>query len=57
MGIGMLAVTSQPSRVMATLAQRCVPAWECGTVRARTDADSGDAEAKGGSGGTVALTD
>ena len=37
------------------LAQRGVPAWACGVVRARRDGELGDAEAKGGSGGAVTL--
>ncbi len=55
MGIGMLAVVPDPQPVLATLAHRGVPAWVCGQVRARTATDRGDAHAKGGHGGSVAL--
>ncbi len=56
MGIGMLALTAQPEEVLQRLASRGVPAWVCGTVRERTPADVSDAAAKGGHGGTVALS-
>lgn len=55
MGIGMLAVTPDPQATLAVLAQRNVPAWACGQVRARTADDLSDAPAKGGSGGSVHL--
>ena len=40
---------------LGVLAERGVPAWACGTVRARQPGESGDAAAKGGSGGAVSL--
>lgn len=57
MGVGMIAVVDPTSaeRAIDTLAARGVPAWQCGTVRARRDGDVGDAAAKGGSGGIVVL--
>ena len=57
MGIGMLAVVPEPDRVLAALATRDVPAWVCGQVRDRQDDDRSDAQAKGGSGGTVTLVE
>ncbi len=57
MGIGMLAVVaeSDADAALGVLAERGVPAWACGTVRARQPGESGDAAAKGGSGGAVTL--
>lgn len=57
MGIGMVAVVAEADAdaALALLAQRGVPAWACGVVRARRDGELGDAEAKGGSGGAVTL--
>jgi phosphoribosylformylglycinamidine cyclo-ligase len=55
MGVGMFAVTSRPQAVVAVLTARGVPAWVCGQVRGRTDEDTSDAAAKGGSGGSVTL--
>jgi phosphoribosylformylglycinamidine cyclo-ligase len=55
MGIGMLAVTSEPDAVLAVLAQRQVSAWVCGQVRTRAADDVSDAPAKGGAGGSVRL--
>jgi len=55
MGIGMFAVTDQPDIVRAALVARGVPAWVCGSVRERSSQDTGDAAAKGGSGGSVSL--
>ncbi len=55
MGIGMVAVVPADAvdQGLAMLAQRGVPAWVCGEVRKRKDADVGDAAAKGGGGGVV----
>ena len=57
MGVGMIAIVDPTSaeRAINILAARGVPAWQCGTVRARRDGDVGDAAAKGGSGGIVVL--
>ena len=57
MGIGMVAVVAaaDTSAALALLAERGVPAWVCGAVRDRRDGETGDAEAKGGSGGAVTL--
>ena len=57
MGIGMVAIVAADAAptALALLAQRGVPAWTCGTVRARRDGEHGDAQAKGGSGGAVTL--
>jgi len=55
MGIGMLAVVPSAEPVLASLAARRVPAWVCGEVRERSASDVGDAPAKGGLGGSVAL--
>lgn len=57
MGIGMIAVVDEASadRALRVLASRDVPAWRCGTVRAREHGERGDAEAKGGAGGAVVL--
>jgi phosphoribosylformylglycinamidine cyclo-ligase len=56
-GIGMLALV--PAAVadlsLATLRDRGVAAWVCGTVRDRAGGESGDAPAKGGKGGAVSL--
>jgi phosphoribosylformylglycinamidine cyclo-ligase len=58
MGLGMIAVVPAAAAddALALLARRGVPAWTCGEVRDRRDGESGDAEAKGGSGGAVTLT-
>ncbi len=55
MGIGMIAVVSaaDAERALALLSERGVPAWVCAEVRARQEGETGDAEAKGGSGGAV----
>lgn len=57
MGIGMIAVVApgRADEVLSLLTDRDVPAWVCGEVRARSDADVSDAPAKGGSGGSVQL--
>ena len=57
MGIGMVAVVAEADAdaALALLAERGVPAWACGVVRARRDGEMGDADAKGGSGGAVTL--
>jgi phosphoribosylformylglycinamidine cyclo-ligase len=57
MGIGMIAVVAAADAPAAVelLNSRGVPAWVCGTVRPRRDGETGDAEAKGGQGGAVAL--
>ncbi len=56
-GIGMIAVVAPDAgpRTVARLAARGVPSWECGTVRRAGASDTSDAQAKGGSGGSVAL--
>ncbi len=56
-GLGMVAVVA-PEAVdgaVRRLTERGVPAWVCGQIRSRTSRDSGDAPAKGGVGGTVAV--
>lgn len=55
MGIGMVAVVPEASVDVAIgiLQGRGVPAWVCGRVRERREGESGDAAAKGGSGGAV----
>lgn len=57
MGIGMLAVVAEADAdgAIELLRGRGLPAWVCGRVRARADGETGDAEAKGGSGGAVSL--
>lgn len=57
MGIGMVAVVPEDSveAAVAVLRSRNVPAWVCGHVRARETAETGDAAAKGGSGGAVTV--
>lgn len=57
MGIGMVAIVPPGSadHALATLAQRNLPAWVCGTVRTRADGERGDAAAKGGGGGAVTV--
>ncbi len=58
MGLGMVAIVPAGGAAEAVdvLTQQGVPAWTCGEVRARRDGESGDAQAKGGSGGAVTLT-
>lgn len=58
MGLGMIAIVPAAAAddALAILARRDVPAWTCGEVRDRRDGETGDAEAKGGSGGAVTLT-
>lgn len=57
MGIGMVAVVGHVDADAAVdlLRERGVPAWICGVIRDRRDGESGDAAAKGGSGGAVSL--
>lgn len=57
MGMGMAAVVAPDSvdAALATLARHGREAWVVGEVRDRLDGDSSDAEAKGGSGGSVAV--
>ena len=57
MGIGMIAVVpaEDADAAVALLSERGLAAWVCGTVRERRDGETGDAEAKGGSGGAVSL--
>lgn len=57
MGIGMLAVLpqDQADRATAFLEGRGVGAWVCGLVRERSEGEVGDAQAKGGRGGSVSL--
>lgn len=57
MGIGMLAVVpaDRADAALALLTERGVPSWVCGAVRPRREGEFGDAAAKGGSGGSVAL--
>ena len=57
MGLGMVAVVTAASveQALATLTERGVDAWVCGSVRDRTMDDVGDAAAKGGAGGAVRL--
>lgn len=57
MGIGMIAVVApgDADTALALLRTRGVQAWVCGEVRGRRDGESGDAAAKGGSGGAVTL--
>ena len=56
-GIGMLAVVAPGSvdAALALLRTRGVEAWVCGALRARSEGERGDAEAKGGGGGAVTL--
>jgi phosphoribosylformylglycinamidine cyclo-ligase len=55
MGIGMVAVAGQDAvdEALDVLRERGVPAWQCGSVRAARAGESGDAAAKGGSGGVA----
>ncbi len=55
MGIGMVAVVPADAADASVhfLTERGLPAWVCGEVRERRDGETGDAEAKGGSGGVV----
>jgi phosphoribosylaminoimidazole (AIR) synthetase len=57
MGIGMLAFVAPGAEqaAIALLASRGIKAWNCGTVRAKRDGETGDASAKGGKGGAVTL--
>ena len=57
MGVGMIAVVAEQDAqdAIRILGERGVTAWRCGTVRARRPGESGDSEAKGGSGGAVSL--
>jgi phosphoribosylformylglycinamidine cyclo-ligase len=57
MGLGMVAVVTAASveQALATLTERGVDAWVCGSVRDRATDDVGDAAAKGGAGGAVRL--
>jgi phosphoribosylformylglycinamidine cyclo-ligase len=57
MGVGMVALVAADAADAALhlLAARDVPAWVLGDARARKAADTGDAPAKGGSGGSVHL--
>ncbi len=57
MGVGMIAIVAADSAdaAIALLARRAVDAWTCGAVRARRNGETGDAQAKGGNGGSVAL--
>ena len=55
MALWMAAIVA-PNSVDATIASlkaKGREAWVAGTIRDRTDSDTGDAEAKGGSGGSV----
>lgn len=57
MGIGMFAIVG-PDDVddaLATLRERDVTSWVCGSVRARHIGETGDAAAKGGAGGAASL--
>lgn len=58
MGIGMVAIVAPESadRAIDRLTARGVPAWICGELRPRSGTDVSDAPAKGGGGGTVAVT-
>jgi phosphoribosylformylglycinamidine cyclo-ligase len=58
MGVGMIAVVGAGHEQVSIdrLAARGVEAWVCGTVRERRDGETGDAQAKGGTGGAVTLT-
>ncbi len=57
MGVGMFAIVSPETsdRALEFLAARQVDSWICGTVRKRQAGEVGDAEAKGGGGGSVSL--
>lgn len=57
MGIGMVAITPADSvdASISVLQSRGVRAWQCGRVRERRAGESGDAPAKGGSGGAVSV--
>ena len=58
MGIGMVAVvdSADADAALGLLAARGVPSWACGEVRERRSGETGDAQAKGGSGGAVTVT-
>lgn len=58
MGIGMAAVVgvAAADEAVRTLNAAGVSAWVCGTVRTRNEGETGDAPAKGGTGGSVSLT-
>ena len=57
MGIGMVAVVAADAATtaLALLAERGVDAWQVGAVRRRSQAELGDAAAKGGQGGATML--
>ena len=57
MGVGMVAIAPEDSvdAVISTLADRGVTSWVCGVLRDRASGESGDAAAKGGSGGAVSV--
>lgn len=57
MGVGMVAIAPADSvdAVVSTLTDRGVRSWVCGNVRDRASGESGDAAAKGGSGGAVSV--
>lgn len=57
MGIGMIAVVdaADADRAITVLQERGLAAWACGVVRERREGETGDSEAKGGSGGAVTL--
>ena len=57
LGLGMVAVVAaeEAEAALARLGERGLPAWICGTVRRRGEGETGDAEAKGGTGGAVSL--
>ena len=57
MGIGMVAIVPAASSdtAISILQSRGVHAWQCGRVRDRRSGESGDAAAKGGSGGAVSV--
>jgi phosphoribosylformylglycinamidine cyclo-ligase len=57
MGIGMVAVVAAEAaaEALSLLQARAVPAWVCGTVRIAAHGETGDAAAKGGTGGVARL--
>lgn len=57
MGMGMVAIAPADALddATASLTSRGVHAWPCGVVRDRREGESGDAVAKGGSGGAVSV--
>lgn len=57
MGIGMFAIVAPDDAddALATLRERGVTSWVCGTVRDRRPGETGDAAAKGGAGGAATL--